>query len=56
MPGVREVGELRLRSIGHLRADVAVAVDGEVSVRRAHGIAVDAEHALMHAVPGSPPP
>jgi cation diffusion facilitator family transporter len=52
VPGVREVGELRLRWIGHrLRAEVAVVVDGEVSVRRAHDIAVEAEHALLHAVP-----
>ncbi|KUJ54088.1 cation diffusion facilitator family transporter [Streptomyces sp. NRRL F-5122] len=52
VPGVREVGELRLRWIGHrLRAEVAVVVDGEVSVRRAHEIAVAAEHALLHAVP-----
>ncbi|ELS51653.1 cation diffusion facilitator family transporter [Streptomyces viridochromogenes] len=50
--GVREVGELRLRWIGHrLRAEVAVVVDGEVTVREAHAIAVDAEHALLHAVP-----
>lgn len=26
-------------------------VDGEVTVRRAHRIAVEAEHALLHAVP-----
>ncbi|WP_258055008.1 cation diffusion facilitator family transporter [Streptomyces sp. Ru71] len=52
VPGVRGVGELRLRWIGHrLRAEVSVVVDGEVSVRRAHAIAVDAEHALLHAVP-----
>lgn len=52
VPGVREVGELRLRWIGHrLRAEVAVVVDGEVSVRRAHAVAVEAEHALLHAVP-----
>ncbi|MFE7958236.1 cation diffusion facilitator family transporter [Streptomyces sp. NPDC057413] len=52
VPGVCGVGELRLRWIGHrLRAEVAVVVDGEVSVRRAHAIAVDAEHALLHAVP-----
>ncbi|MEU6096760.1 cation diffusion facilitator family transporter [Streptomyces sp. NPDC047079] len=52
VPGVQEVGELRLRWIGHrLRAEVAVMVDGEVSVRRAHDIAVEAEHALLHAVP-----
>ncbi|MDN3027690.1 cation diffusion facilitator family transporter [Streptomyces sp. S.PB5] len=50
--GVREVGELRLRWIGHrLRAEIAVVVDGDVTVRQAHGIAVDAEHALLHAVP-----
>ncbi|MFJ2832330.1 cation diffusion facilitator family transporter [Streptomyces sp. NPDC087263] len=52
VPGVHGVGELRLRWIGHrLRAEVAVVVDGEVSVRRAHDIAVEAEHALLHAVP-----
>ena len=50
--GVRAVGELRLRWIGHrLRAEVAVVVDGETTVRQAHGIAVAAEHALLHAVP-----
>jgi cation diffusion facilitator family transporter len=53
VPGVRAVGELRLRWIGHrLRAEVAVVVDGEASVRQAHAIAVEAEHALLHAVPG----
>ncbi|MET9085925.1 cation diffusion facilitator family transporter [Streptomyces sp. NPDC004237] len=50
--GVRAVGELRLRWIGHrLRAEVAVVVDGEATVRQAHAIAVAAEHALLHAVP-----
>ncbi|MCT7355104.1 cation diffusion facilitator family transporter [Streptomyces sp. 15-116A] len=52
VPGVRGVGELRLRWIGHrLRAEVAVVVDGSATVREAHRIAVDAEHALLHAVP-----
>ncbi|MWA08578.1 cation diffusion facilitator family transporter [Streptomyces sp. BA2] len=52
VPGVRGVGELRLRWIGHrLRAEVAVVVDGELSVWEAHEVAVDAEHALLHAVP-----
>ncbi|WP_435612432.1 cation diffusion facilitator family transporter [Streptomyces sp. bgisy159] len=52
VPGVRGVGELRLRWIGHrLRAEVALVVDGEVTVREAHAIAVAAEHALLHAVP-----
>ncbi|QEU89759.1 cation diffusion facilitator family transporter [Streptomyces kanamyceticus] len=50
--GVHAVGELRLRWIGHrLRAEVAVVVDGSLTVREAHGVAVDAEHALLHAVP-----
>ncbi|MFC5218050.1 cation diffusion facilitator family transporter [Streptomyces coerulescens] len=50
--GVQEVGELRLRWIGHrLRAEVAVVVDGEATVRQAHAVAVEAEHALLHAVP-----
>ncbi|MFI8950461.1 cation diffusion facilitator family transporter [Streptomyces sp. NPDC053750] len=50
--GVRGVGELRLRWIGHrLRAEVALVVDGEATVRQAHRIAVEAEHALLHAVP-----
>ncbi|MEW1775368.1 cation diffusion facilitator family transporter [Streptomyces sp. NPDC086777] len=52
VPGVRAVGELRLRWIGHrLRAEVAVVVDGETTVRQAHAVAVAAEHALLHAVP-----
>ncbi|MFD5636638.1 cation diffusion facilitator family transporter [Streptomyces sp. NPDC127077] len=50
--GVRDVGELRLRWIGHrLRAEVAVVVDGEATVRHAHDISVNAQHALLHAVP-----
>lgn len=53
VPGVRGVGELRLRWIGHrLRAEVAVVVDGDMTVREAHRVAVEAEHALLHAVPG----
>ncbi|MGW7270695.1 cation diffusion facilitator family transporter [Streptomyces sp. NPDC054864] len=52
VPGVRGVGELRLRWIGHrLRAEVAVVVDGELPVREAHEVAVAAEHALLHAIP-----
>lgn len=51
-PGVVDVGELRLRWVGHqLRAEVAVVVDGDLNVRDAHQVAVDAEHALLHAVP-----
>ncbi len=51
-PGVLGVGEVRLRWIGHrLRAECAVAVDGTLNLARAHEIAVDAEHRLLHAVP-----
>ncbi|WP_043434552.1 cation diffusion facilitator family transporter [Streptomyces pluripotens] len=52
VPGVGGVGELRLRWIGHrLRAELTVVVDGEATLRQAHAIAVEAEHALLHAVP-----
>ncbi|GGJ85456.1 cation efflux system protein [Streptomyces camponoticapitis] len=52
VPGVQAVGELRLRWIGHrLRAEVAVVVDGDLTVRQAHDVSVAAEHALLHAVP-----
>jgi cation diffusion facilitator family transporter len=52
VPNVRDVGELRMRWIGHrLRAEVAVVVDAELSVREAHQVAVESEHALLHAVP-----
>lgn len=52
VPGVRAVGELRLRWIGHrLRAELTVVVDGEATLRQAHAIAVETEHALLHAVP-----
>ena len=47
-----DVGELRMRWIGHqLRAEATIVVDGSRSLRDAHRIAVEAEHALLHAVP-----
>ncbi|WP_043485990.1 MULTISPECIES: cation diffusion facilitator family transporter [Streptomyces] len=52
VPGVRDVSELRMRWIGHkLRAEATVEVDGGLSVRESHAVAVDVEHALIHAVP-----
>ncbi|MGY1435376.1 cation diffusion facilitator family transporter [Streptomyces reniochalinae] len=52
VPGVRETGQLRLRWIGHrLRAEAGIVIDGSQSVRDGHAIAVEAEHALLHAVP-----
>jgi cation diffusion facilitator family transporter len=50
--GVRDVGEIRLRWIGHrLRAECSIVVDPGLSIVDAHGIAVDAEHRLIHDVP-----
>jgi cation diffusion facilitator family transporter len=52
VPGVRDVAEVRTRWIGHrLRAEATVVVDGSLTLRDAHHIAVEAEHALLHAVP-----
>ncbi|WP_233521289.1 cation diffusion facilitator family transporter [Streptomyces triticagri] len=52
VPGVREVGQLRMRWVGHrLRAEAAIVIDGSQSVRSGHAVAVEAEHALLHAVP-----
>ncbi|MEU0139401.1 cation diffusion facilitator family transporter [Streptomyces albidoflavus] len=52
VPGVRGVGGLRMRWIGHrLRAEADIVIDGHLSVRSGHHIAVEAEHALLHAVP-----
>ncbi|WP_084713184.1 cation diffusion facilitator family transporter [Streptacidiphilus rugosus] len=50
--GVLRVGSVRMRWIGHaLRAEADIVVDPHLTVVRAHGIAVAAEHALIHAVP-----
>jgi len=50
--GVIEVSRLRMRWIGHhLHAEVTIVVDGQLSVRDAHHVAVDAEHTLLHAFP-----
>jgi cation diffusion facilitator family transporter len=52
VPGVRGVGSVRMRWIGHaLRAEADIVVDGRLSVVEAHALAVEAEHALIHAVP-----
>ena len=49
--GVRGVGEVRLRWIGHaLRAECDIAVAPELSVVAAHHIAEEAQHELLHRV------
>src|SRR5580693_4500071 len=51
-PGVLDIGQVRLRWIGHqLRAECEVVVDATASAIQAHQVAVDAEHNLLHAVP-----
>ena len=50
--GVRGVGAVRMRWIGHaLRAEADIVVDAHLTVVDAHALAVQAEHALIHAVP-----
>ena len=52
-PGVLDVGQLRLRWVGRtLRAECEIMVDPCCSVIQAHDVAVGAEHALIHAIPG----
>jgi cation diffusion facilitator family transporter len=51
-PGVRQVGAVRLRWIGHaLRAEVDIVVDHDLSLLQAHAVAVEAEHQLIHRLP-----
>jgi divalent metal cation (Fe/Co/Zn/Cd) transporter len=50
-PGVIDVGEVRLRWIGHcLRAECAVIVAPNLSLSDGHAISVEAEHRLLHDV------
>lgn len=51
-PGVRDVGAVSVRWIGHqLRAEVNITVDGSLTAIEAHDIAEEAHHALLHGVP-----
>ena len=51
-PGVLGAGQVRLRWIGHtLRAECEVTVAATATVVQAHHVAVEAEHALIHALP-----
>ncbi|WP_328808001.1 cation diffusion facilitator family transporter, partial [Nonomuraea antri] len=52
-PGVERVGAVRLRWIGHaLRAEVDIVVSHEQTLVGAHAVAVEAEHRLIHELPG----
>lgn len=50
-PGVREVGQVQLRWVGHaLYATAEVAVGDQLSVVEAHELAHEAEHRLIHGI------
>ena len=51
VPGVQDLGDVRLRWIGHtLRAELVIVVDPTLGVLDAHRIAEDTEHRLLHDV------
>lgn len=50
-PGVRDVGQVRVRWIGHaLRAECDIVVDETLSLVAAHHIADETEHRLLHDI------
>jgi cation diffusion facilitator family transporter len=52
LPGVRSVDSVQLRWIGHrMRAEITLTVDDTLSVVKAHAIADEAQHQLIHRVP-----
>ncbi|WP_285707641.1 cation diffusion facilitator family transporter [Microtetraspora sp. NBRC 16547] len=52
VPGVRRVGAVRLRWVGHtLRAEVEIVLDPGLTLVEAHAVAVEAEHRLIHGLP-----
>jgi cation diffusion facilitator family transporter len=52
VPGVLDVGQLRLRWIGHeLHADADVVLDRDLNLGQAHALTVDAERRLRAALP-----
>ncbi len=51
-PGVLDVGQVRLRWIGHqIRAECEIVVPPDITAVQAHQLTVSAEHALLHAIP-----
>jgi cation diffusion facilitator family transporter len=50
-PGVLDVGDIRLRWIGHaLRAECEIVVDPRLTIVEAHDVAEAAQHELLHSV------
>jgi len=51
-PGVLDVGQVRLRWVGHqIRAECEIVVPPDITAAHAHQLTVSAEHALLHAIP-----
>jgi len=51
VPGVESVGDLKLRWTGHeLLAEMDITVRGDLTVERAHAIAEEVRHRLLHEV------
>jgi cation diffusion facilitator family transporter len=51
-PGVLDVGQVRLRWIGHqIRAECEIVIAPDITAVQAHELTVAAEHALLHAIP-----
>src|SRR5674476_1240630 len=52
VPGVRSVDSVQLRWIGHrMRAEITLTVDDTLGIVKAHTIADEAQHQLIHLVP-----
>ena len=52
VPGVRSVDSVQLRWLGHrMRAEITLTVDDTLSVVKAHTIADEAQHQLIHRIP-----
>jgi cation diffusion facilitator family transporter len=52
VPGVLDVGHIRLRWLGHqLRAECEIVIRADASAVEGHRVAVTAEHQLLHALP-----
>jgi cation diffusion facilitator family transporter len=51
-PGVLDVGQVRLRWVGHrIRAECEIVIAPDITAVQAHELTVAAEHALLHAIP-----
>jgi len=52
VPGVQQVGDVRLRWIGHrMEADMRIVVDEDLPTRESHRLAEEVRHRLFHAQP-----